>query len=226
MAVIRLDPATAVVVPAQVAVKPLGVATTRPAGSASLNAMPVNPTVTFGLVTVKVRVVEPLRGIVAAPKALPIVGGANTVIDAFEVLPVPASVDVIVTLLFFTPAVVPVTLSETTQEAFGASVAPESESEPAPGTAVAVPEQVLVRFDGVATTKPAGKLSVNASPVSAAVFDDGFAMVNERLVDPFKGIVAAPNALTIAGRAATLKLAVAVLPVPPLVDVTAPVVFV
>jgi len=217
----------AVIVPApQVPVSPLGVAIVMPAGRLSVNATPVNPMVVLAFVTVNESEVEPFSGTLAAPKDLEIVGGPATVIDAFEVLPVPASVEVIVTLLFFMPAVVPVTLSETTQEALGASVAPERESEAAPATAVAVPEQVLARLEGVATTRPAGKLSVNARPVSEIAFDEGFVTVNERLVDPFKGIAAAPNALVIVGGAATLKLALAVLPVPPLVDVTAPVVFV
>ncbi len=44
----------------------------------------------------------------AAPKALMIIGGATTVTEAFEVFPVPALVEVTWTLLFFTPAVVPV----------------------------------------------------------------------------------------------------------------------
>jgi hypothetical protein len=45
-------------------------------------------------------------------------------------------------------------------------------------------------------------------------------------VVPFRGMEAAPNALVIDGAVATLKLAEAVLPVPPLVEVTLPVVLV
>ena len=44
-----------------------------------------------------------------------IIGGATTVIDALEVLPVPPSVEVTCTLLFFTFAVVPWTFTETVQ---------------------------------------------------------------------------------------------------------------
>ena len=51
-------------------------------------------------------------------------------------------------------------------------------------------------------------------------------MLNVSDVVPFSGIVAAPNALAIEGGEATVRLALAVLPVPPLVEVTAPVVFV
>src|SRR5579885_3616372 len=51
-------------------------------------------------------------------------------------------------------------------------------------------------------------------------------MANVRDVVPFSGIAAAPNAFVIEGGEATVKLAVAVLPVPPFVEVTLPVVFV
>src|SRR5260370_19921646 len=116
---------------------------------------------------VKVSEVEPPNGMLAAPKALMITGGATTVMLAFEVLPVPPSVEVTCTLLFFTPAVVPVTFTATVHEALNASVPPDSLTVPEPATAVAVPPQQLVRPFGVATTRPAGKLSVYAPPVSA-----------------------------------------------------------
>ncbi len=54
----------------------------------------------------------------------------------------------------------------------------------------------------------------------------GFWMVNVSEVVPFNGMLAAPNALVIDGGVATVKLAEAVLPVPPLVEVTFPVVLV
>ncbi len=73
----------------------------------SLNAIPVNAVAVFGLVIVNVKVVVPFSGILAAPKALLIVGGTTTVMDAFAVLPVPPLVEVTCTLLFFTPPVVP-----------------------------------------------------------------------------------------------------------------------
>jgi hypothetical protein len=71
---------------------------------------------------VKVSEVDPFSGTDAAPKALIITGGPTTVMDAFDVFPVPPSVEVTVTLLFLTPAVVPVTLTETVQEALAAKV--------------------------------------------------------------------------------------------------------
>ena len=88
-------------------------------------------------------------------------------IEALDVLPVPPSVDVTWTLLFFTPAVVPCTLTETVQLALAANVPAERLMLPEPATAVAVPPQVLFNALGVASTRPAGRLSVKAIPVSA-----------------------------------------------------------
>ena len=115
--------------------------------------------------------------------------------------------------------------AESVQEALPASVAPERLTLPDPATAVAVPPQVLVSPLGVATTSPAGRVSVNATPVSE-VEAFGLLMVKVSEVVPFSGIADAPNAFTMVGGVATLKLALAVLPVPPLVDVTLPVVLV
>jgi len=120
---------------------------------------------------------------------------------------------------------VPWTFTETVQLALAANVPPERLMLPEPATAVAVPPQVLFKALGVATTRPAGKLSVKAIPVRLRLVF-GFWMVNVNEVVPFRGISAAPNTLVIEGGVATVKLAVAVLPVPPLVEVTFPVVLV
>jgi len=109
--------------------------------------------------------------------------------------------------------------------ALAASVPPERLTEVAEATAVAVPPQVLLRLGDEATIMPEGKLSVKLTPVSATpVF--GLVMLNVRVVVPLTGIDGAPNSLVIVGAEATVRFAVAVFPVPPLVDVTAPVVFV
>src|SRR5689334_1461971 len=223
---ITFVPAVAVIVPApQVPVRPFGVETTRPAGSVSLKPTPVSAVVVLLFWMVKVSEVEPFSGIDAAPNALIMTGGPVTVIEAFDVLPVPASVDVTWTLLFFTPAVVPCTFTEIVQLALAANVPAERLMLPDPATAVAVPPQVLFNALGVATTNPAGRLSVNAMPLSATpVF--GLLMVNVSDVVPFNGMLAAPNALVIDGGEATVRLAEAVLPVPPFVEVTFPVVLV
>src|SRR5215469_14220047 len=148
-------PCVAVIVPPpQDPVSPLGVETTKPEGNGSLNPMPVNPLPVFGFCIVKLRLVDPPNGMLAAPNPLLIVGGANTVIDALAVLPVPPSLELTVTLLFFCPAVVPCTFTDTMQLALAASVPPDKLTEPDPLTAVAVPPQLLLKFAGEATTRP------------------------------------------------------------------------
>jgi hypothetical protein len=70
------EPAVAVIVPPpHEPVSPFGVATTRPAGSVSLNPTPLSDIPALGFERVNVRVVVPLSGMRSTPKALPIVGG-------------------------------------------------------------------------------------------------------------------------------------------------------
>src|SRR5437762_10007464 len=214
-----------IVPPPQEPVRPLGVEITKPAGKVSLKPTPFSVVVVLLFWMVNVNEVEPFNGIEAAPKALMITGGATTAILALAVLPVPPSVEVTCTLLFFTPAVVPCTFTETVHETLVARVPADRLTEPEPATAVAVPPQVLLRPFGVATTRPAGKLSVKATPVRATLVF-GLVMLHVSDVVPFNGICAAPNALLIDGGEATVRFALAVLPVPPLVEVTFPVVLV
>ena len=220
-------PAVAVIVPVpHVPVRPFGVEITRPAGNVSLKPTPVSAVVVLLFWIVKVRLVEPFSGMLAAPNALMITGGEVTVMEALDVLPGPLSVAVTVTELFFTPPVVPVTFTLKVQEVVLARVAPERLTLPEPATAVIVPPpQEPVRPFGVETTRPAGRVSVNATPVSEIVVF-GLLMVKLSEVLPFTGMEAAPNDLVIVGGVATFRFAVAVFPVPPLVEVTLPVVLV
>lgn len=79
--VTKAVPAVAVMdPPSQLPVRPLGVETTRPEGKVSLNPIPVSVVVVFGLLTVKLKEVDPFRGMSAAPKALLRVGGVISVI--------------------------------------------------------------------------------------------------------------------------------------------------
>jgi len=153
-----------------------------------------------------------------------IVGGEATDKLADAVLPVPPLVELTWTLLFFKPWLVAVTLTVSVQEPLAATELPVSETLPDPATAVAVPPHVLVSPLGVATTRPAGKVSVNATPVSATALAAGLVMVKVRDVNPFSGTVVAPKALAIDGGATTLILAEVVPPAPPSVEVTLPVV--
>ena len=70
-----------------------------PAGRLSVKATPLIVRFAFVLLSVKVRLVVPFRGIVAAPNAFAMVGGLMTVMLADDVLPLPASVERIWTLL-------------------------------------------------------------------------------------------------------------------------------
>jgi hypothetical protein len=140
------------------------------------------------------------------------------VMEALEVLLAPASVEVDTTLLFLTPPVTPVTFTEIVHEMLAASVPAERLTADAAATAVVVPAQVLLRVGGVESTKPAGKLSVNETPVRLKP-KFGFCRVNVNEVAPFSGTLEAPKVLVIVPGIATVRLAVAELPVPPLVEV-------
>ena len=198
-------------------VRPLGVEITRPAGSVSLKPTPVSATVVLLFWMVKCRLVEPFSGMLDAPNALMMTGGATTVMEALEVLPVPALVELAWTLLFFTPAVVPCTFTMTVQLVPGASVWPLKLMLEEPATVVTVPVHVPLVLGGVATTSPAGKLSVKATPLSVR-FTLLLLSVKVRLVVPFSGIVAAPNALVMLGGLMTVILADDVLPLPASVE--------
>src|SRR5262249_43098467 len=115
---------------------------------------------------VKVKVVEPFTGKLPTPNALMITGGATTVMESFDVLPLPPSVEVTCPLLFFTPALVPLTPTEKVQDPLAANVPPAREMVPLPPVAVIVPlPQLPITLGGEATTNPEGSESVNATPV-------------------------------------------------------------
>ncbi len=222
-------PAVAVTVPPQVLVT-LGVPETTSValptppltGSVSLKATPVrSPTaVVLGLVMVKVRVLSVFKGTLVGLKALLIVGGATTVSEVLEVLPVPAIVSLTVTLLGANPATVPLTLTEIVHEAPAARLAPVKETLPEPAVAVGVVLQVFVRLLGLATTRVPGaafgKVSVNEMPFRTdAALEFGLVIVNVRLVVPLSGMAEAPKTLLIVGGLMTVMLALAVFPVRP-----------
>jgi len=158
------------------------------------------------------------------PNDLEKTGGDTTVRLAFEVLPVPPVMEVTATLLFSTPGEVPVTLTDNIHVAPIASVPADKLTEVPPGAAAGVPPHVLVNPLVVETTSPAGRVSVKATPARGMVFAAGLVMVNVSDVAVFSGMLADPNAAAMVGGAATARLAVAVWPVPPLADETAPVV--
>jgi len=187
---------------------------------------PVKDPAALGLVRVKVSDVAAFGGIFAVPKTSVIAGAvAETVSVAFDVLPVPPSVEVICTLLFFTPGATPRTVTTIVHEVPGASVAPDRLAEVAPAVAVALPPQLFVNPFGVATTSPAGRLSVKASPVSDAPVL-GLPTVKVSDVVPLVEIVVEPNTFVIVGgKPEIVSDAFDVLPMPPLVEVTCTLLF-
>ena len=166
-------PATAVIVPPpQLPARPLGVETTRPAGKLSVNPIPVKLAAALLFWIVNVSEVEAPVRMLAAPNALMMTGGLGvltmTLADAVPPMPLSVAVTWLV-VLFFTPAVAPVTLIEKVQDELWASVAPLKDAELLPAIAVIVPPpQLPARPFGVDTTNPAGKLSLKPIPVRLA----------------------------------------------------------
>src|SRR5205085_1250059 len=158
-------------------------------------------------------------------------------------LPLPAPLSLAETgpvVLFFTPSVVALTCTVTEQNPLarfvgiealvrgrngggpaGANAPPLNVISDPPMAPVTVPPQVLSSID--ATCNPAGKVSLNAIPVSVTL-SLGLPMVNCRPTVPFSPTASAPKVLLMLGGKATVTSAEAVLPVPPLVEVTLPVV--
>jgi hypothetical protein len=197
------EPAVAVIVPPpHTPVRLLGVETTKPEGSVSVKPIPVSGiALALGLAIVKLRLVVPLSGILAAPKVLLMVGGATTSMLSEAVRPAPPFVEVTaLVVLFCVPALVPFTSTEKLQEALAASFASDRLTEDEPAVAVIVPSpHAPVRLLGVETTKPEGNVSVKAIPLKdVAVF--GFDKSKDSVVLPFSGMLAAPkDLLMIAG---------------------------
>jgi hypothetical protein len=216
-----------------VSVPPQGVAvpfaTVRPVGSVSVNPTPVSATgFVAGLVMVNVRDVVPFRATVEEPNAFAIEGGPSTAsVAVLLVPPVPVSFELTApVVLLFCPALVPVTFRLTLHDELAGKVPPLRLKLLLPAVPpVTFPLQVLLRPGTDATTNPDGRLSATETPVRASV-EFGLLMVKVRLVDPLSGIVATPNALVTVSGDATLRFAVAVLPVPPLVELTLPLVLV
>jgi len=93
---------------------------------------------------------------------------------------------------------------------------------PVGAVVVKVPPQIVA--EALATVRPVGRVSVNATPVRATVFAAGFVIVKVSEVVAFSEMLDGLNTLAIDGGATTLTLAEAVPPVPPSVELTLPVV--
>src|SRR5262249_2498802 len=139
-------------------------------------------------------------------------------------LPVPPFVEVTApVVLVYWPETAPVTVTLNWHWPPTAIVAPVS-AMPVGAVVVSVPPQTVA--EALATVRPVGSVSVKATPVSGSTFAAGLVMVNVSEVVAFSAIVEGLKTLAIDGGASTSTLAVAVLPVPPFVEVTLPVVLV
>src|SRR5260370_26334094 len=136
-------------------------------------------------------------------KALAIEGGATTVMEAEAVPPAPPSVELTLpVVLFWVPALVPVTLTENVHPLLAPRLAPDKLMLLLVATAVIVPPpQLPVKPLGFATTRPAGNVSLKPTPVSADVF--GLLIVKPSEVVPFNAMLAAPKILLMVGGAMT-----------------------
>src|SRR6266567_6683405 len=176
-----------------------------------------------------VSVLVPFSGTEVGTNDLVTVGGATTVkVAVLLVVPVPPLVELTVPVVFDTvPAWVPVTFTTIVQVLPGVAMLPPDRLIVVVfAVAVTVPPQVLLTPGVLATCSPPVNVSEKAIPFSAVVFAAGLVIVKVTVVVPFSGILAAPNALLIVGGATTVRLTVLLAaPVPPLVELTAPVVF-
>ena len=151
-------------------------------------------------------------------------GGLATVRLAVAVFPVPPLVELTAPVVFvYWPDAAPVTVTLNWHWPFTAIVAPVR-AIPVGAVVVSVPPHTV--DVPLATVNPVGNVSVNATPASATVLAAGLVMVKVSDVVAFSAIVEGLNTLAIDGGATTVRFALAVLPVPPSVEVTAPVVFV
>lgn len=221
--VIEEPPAAAVMVPPpQAPVKPLGLATSNPTGSVSVSATPVIATgFVAGLVIVKLRVVTPLSETFEEPNAMATDGGPTTLMLADAVPPVPPSKEVTVpVVLFWVPAVVPVTFTEKVHEASGLSTAPVRTTLVSAAAAAMVPPPhvPLIPF-GVEMASPDGSASAKAMLLRNTL-GFGLVIVKVSVVVPFSATETAPNVLVMLGGATTVIVVPYVFPVPPSSELT------
>jgi hypothetical protein len=152
-------------------------------------------------VKVSTRLEVPLIRIVDGVNEAASVNGARlaTVREALAVFPVPPLVEVTEAESLKTPVVVAATLTTTAQVEPAVRVAPANATEVDPAVAVAVPPQRELSPFGVATTSPAGSVSLNASPVNPTPL--GLLKVNVSEVEPLRPMVESLKAMAMTGGA-------------------------
>jgi len=144
---------------------------------------------------------------------------------AEPVLPVPPLVELTLSVvLSLEPEVVGVTFTLTAHELLSAILPPVRLIDVLPAVAVNVPPHVLLAPGTAATCRPVGKVSLTATPLKAVPVL-GLVMVKVKLEVPPTVVLAGEKALLMLGGATTVSMAVLLPePVPPSVEVTAPVV--
>jgi hypothetical protein len=197
---------------------------TRPAGYVSVKAAFVTD-VAFGLLSVIVSTLVPLRPIVDGVKDLAAVIAARTwseplAADVFE--PPLVVVNAPIARVFvYVPALALETFTVTVHEPLAGMVPPESATLFPAAAAVTDPPQVVAP-DGVAVfTRPAGYVSVNAAPVIGVVLLLVSVIVSTEAVLRPTGL--GENDFAAVGRESTVSVAVAAASVPALVVEMAPV---
>lgn len=100
--------------------------------------------------------------------------------------------------MFLVPTLVPITSTENEHELEAAKFKAVMPIVLLPALAVIVAVQLLLRWLGVATSKPAGNVSLADTFISVTV-EFGFANVKVSEVVPLSGILAAPKLLAIVG---------------------------
>ena len=219
MRLTELLPGTAAIALPQLLFSPLGVATTSPPGKLSVNATLVNPMV-FGFDKAKLRLVVPFSGMVAAPNDFVMVAGEATVKLADAVLPVPPFTEVTAAVvLVYCPEAAPVTVTLKVHGVPTATDALERLIALLVAKVCSVPPHT-VELE-LATVRPVGSVSWNATPVSETVLPVGLLMVNCNAVVAFTAIVEGLNSFAIHGGATTLIVTDVVCPFPPSLDVIA-----
>ncbi len=162
------------------------------------------------------------------PRVVPPVGlidvtdvplGANTLIAVDAPFPL-ATTDVTgVVVLYFTPAVVAVTLTETTQDERGLIATPETRNRLLPALADTTPPHEFMTRGGVATINPTGNELPKAT--SLATREPLLLILKDKVVVSPTPIVGAPKLMERAGACAIAKLVDPTIPSRPANESTA-----
>lgn len=183
-------PEVAVTLPPQVDVISGGAAILKPDGKLSTTATPFRAWIEFGLLRVRVNVVELLIPITGLLKVFWITGGATTWIEAAALLPVPPFADVTGSVVFVkAPAATPRTSTDVVHEVPGMRVISDRLITEEPASADIEPLHVVDKLLGFAICSPGGRGSFIEIPVKATTLEDGFVKVRFSVTSPYRGMV-------------------------------------